>query len=91
MTVIPEALVTQWEFQKHSEVQVRGYNGQRSKRPTYLVDILIGEHTFTAVKVTVSQRANILLGRDVMNQLYIFLNGPRQILEIYETETMNLP
>ena len=70
MTVIPETLVTQWRLQKHSEVRVRGYNGRRSKRPAYLVDILIGERSFTAVKVMVSQRTNILLGRDVMKYMH---------------------
>jgi len=61
------------------------YNGRSSKRSTYLVDILIGERSYTAVKVTASQRTNILLGRDVMNQLCILFNGPRQIVEIHNT------
>jgi|GEM_PF-4260087 len=39
---------------------------------------------FTQLEVTLSLRANVLLGRDVLNHLRIVLNGPNQITEILD-------
>jgi len=84
MTVIPSFLVDRWELVPFSTVIVRGYNGQVSTRPTYLVDLTIGKRQFAQVEVTLSPRANVLLGRDVLNRLRVTLDGPRQITEIHD-------
>jgi hypothetical protein len=63
---------------------VRGYNGQASMRPTYLIDLEVGNKKFTQLEVTLSLRTNVLLGRDVLNHLRIVLNGPNQITEILD-------
>lgn len=84
MTVIPSSLVDQWKLIPIGTVIVRGYDGQVSTRPTYLVDLTIGNRRFTQVEVTLSPRTNVLLGRDVLNQLRITFDGPRQITEIHE-------
>lgn len=83
MTVIPSSLVDRWKLVPHSTVTVRAYDGHVSTRPTYLVDLAIGKRQFTQVKVTLSPRTNVLLGRDVLNQLRITLDGPHQITEIH--------
>ncbi len=43
---------------------------------------VIGSRLFERIKVTISQRANILLGRDVLNQMNVRLNGPGLQVEI---------
>ncbi len=84
MTVISSSLVDQWRLKPFSVVIVRGYNGQASTRPTYLVDLTIGNKKFTQLEVTLSLRTNVLLGRDVLNHLRIVLDGPRQTTEIHD-------
>ena len=83
MTVIARALVDQWQITPFSAVNVRGYDGQVSTRPTYLVDLTIGKRQFSQVEVTLSPRTNVLLGRDVLNQLRVTLDGPQGIAEIH--------
>jgi hypothetical protein len=53
-------------------------------RPTYLIDLEVGNKKFTQLEVTLSLRTNVLLGRDVLNHLRIVLNGPNQITEILD-------
>lgn len=84
MTVIPSSIVARWQLMPFSRVTVRAYDGHVSTRPTYLVDLAIGKRRFTRVKVTLSPRTNVLLGRDVLNQLRITLDGPRQITKIHD-------
>ncbi len=84
LTVIPDNLVSQWNIQVRRKIRVRGYDGHASERYTYLVDILIGSRRFETVEVTCSKRINIFLGRDVLNQLRIMHDGPRQIVEIHD-------
>jgi len=84
LTVIPESLPRQWRIPFIGTATLRAYNGQRSTRPVYVVDIIIGSKRFQDVWVTVAPRRNILLGRDILNQLRITLNGPRQIIDIYD-------
>lgn len=66
--------MTQWGLQKHSEIQVRGYNGRRSKRPTYLVDILISERSFTAVKPNFSFLTGFMQALNFMTKNEIIVN-----------------
>ncbi len=83
MTVIPASLVDQWNPAPYNTVAIRGYDGHVSIRPTFLVDLVIGKRKFMQVEVTLSPRTSVLLGRDVLNQLRITLDGPQQITEIH--------
>jgi len=84
ITVIPEGLVVQWNLALRGTVRIRGYDGQASRRPLYRVDFRIGSRLFRAVHVTASPRANVLVGRDLMNQLRLLLDGPKQTVEILD-------
>jgi hypothetical protein len=48
------------------------------------VDITIGSRQFRRIYVTVSHRTNILLGRDILNQLTVTHNGPQLRVEIQD-------
>lgn len=84
MTVIPARLVQQWRLRKQGLIRARAFDGTPSVRPVYRVDIIIGARRFRRVLVTVSHRTNILIGRDVLNQLTILLNGPHLRVEIQD-------
>ena len=83
LTVIPQNLVRQWNLIKHMDVRVRAYDGTLGMRPAYYVDIRIGTRWFLDVRVIASKRRNILLGRNVLNQLSITHDGPHQIVRIH--------
>ena len=82
VTVIPSRLAQHWNMLPISYSRFRGYDGSVTTRPTYRVDIRIGMRQFKDIRVTTSLRRNILLGRDVMNQLRILLDGPQQTVEV---------
>ncbi len=84
LTVIPDSLPRRWRVPIVGFVTIRAYNGQKSLRTVYLVDIIIGSKRFQDVRVTIAPRRNILLGRDILNQLRVTLDGPRQIIEIHD-------
>jgi len=84
ITVIPESLPRRWQIPFVGTTTVCSYNGQELARLVYAVDIIIGPKRFRNVWVTVAPRRYILLGRDVLNQLRVTLDGPRQIVDIYD-------
>jgi hypothetical protein len=83
MTLIPESLPKRWRLPFVISTTLRAYDGQDTVRPLYLVDI-IGSRHFQDVWVTVVPRRHILLGRDILNQLHVTLNGPQQTIEIHD-------
>ncbi|HIE27127.1 TPA: hypothetical protein EYP66_07565 [Candidatus Poribacteria bacterium] len=84
LTVIPDTLPGRWRIDSVGTATLRAYNGQKSRRPVYVVDVIIGSKRFQDVSVTVAPRRNILLGRDILNQLRITLDGPLQIIDIHD-------
>ena len=64
---------------------VSGISGVRQQINLHLVDVQIGPHWVPAIRVieTANQREAIL-GRDVLNQLIVTLNGLAQVTEIAE-------
>ncbi len=63
--------------------QMRGVTGVAYTVDLYLVTIQIGSHVVRGIRaVAVAQGAEPLIGRDVLNQLVITLNGPAEIIEV---------
>lgn len=82
LTVIPSDLVQQWQLRSDGVIHLRAYDGHVSRRPIYWVDFVIGTWQFPMVQVTTTRRSNVLLGRNVLNQMRIVHDGPQQIVEI---------
>ncbi len=85
LTVIPLDLVNRWRLQEYGRIRVQGFNGTISIRSIYRIDLSIGSRWFRDIAVTATRRSNILLGRDILNQFCITLDGPRQIVEIHDS------
>lgn len=84
LTVIPDSLVRQWRLRQRDRIFVRAFDGSVSMRPVYRVDLTVGTRHFRRVPVTVSQRTNVLIGRDLLNQLTITLDGPHLRVDIHD-------
>jgi predicted aspartyl protease len=83
ITVIPESLIKRWRLPSSGAVIVQAYNGSKSMRFTYSVDIIIGGHRFRDIEVTVAPRRTLLLGRNLLNKLRITLDGIQEQVEIH--------
>jgi hypothetical protein len=78
-TEIPTALKKKLELVPHGEVTV-GYGNQLSERKvTYLADISFDGYTCRDIEVTIEERSDILLGRDVLNQFKMHCDGINEI------------
>lgn len=56
-----------------------GITGHRQPVSLYFVDIYLGEQAFSGIRVIADKTAQeIILGRDVLNKLPLFLDGPQQ-------------
>ncbi|MFN3423001.1 MAG: retropepsin-like aspartic protease [Armatimonadota bacterium] len=84
ITVVPEEVVAQLGLIRHGDilVLVRDFNRVPSFRPTYIVDVQIGQRWFDLVEVISAPTNELLLGRNVINSLDLRLNGPQLVLEI---------
>ena len=63
--------------------QVRGISGLAYPIDTYLVKIRIGPHTIYGIEAAAVERdEEAIIGRDVINQLVVILNGLAEMVEI---------
>ena len=63
--------------------QLRGATGHRLTVDTYLTAIQVGVHVLPGIQVVgMRQGSEAVIGRDVLNQLEVVLNGPAHVVEI---------
>jgi hypothetical protein len=66
---------------------MRGVWGHGRRVDVFMVNIEIGSHHLPGIRVAgVSEATEIILGRNVINQIKIVLNGPANMLEIPSDE-----
>lgn len=82
-TMLPEDLLIQLGAQRLDRRRSRGIYGEARIVNIYLVDIQIGTLTIPSIKtVGVSTADEPLIGRDVLNQLIVTLDGIGGVTEI---------
>lgn len=65
------------------EMIARSQWGERRRVMLYLVDVRIGDLTLSGIEVIGDEMADeVVLGRDVLNRLYVGLNGPKERVEV---------
>jgi hypothetical protein len=82
-TVLPEAMIQALDLPRMGSMTVGGLGGVISTLPTYAV--LLGIHDLPLQPVKVIGAVNepwVLLGRDVVNNHRLVLDGPQLALEI---------
>lgn len=85
VTALPLRLLNRIAAGYLETVTLRGITGGRVRVDMYQVMIQVGPHTVGAVRVVgVAATTDAVLGRDVLNQLVITLDGPAQTTEIVE-------
>ena len=82
-TVLPLSIAEAMNLEPIGNVLIGGVGGTIAAMPTYAV--LLGVHTLPERLIEViahSEESWVLLGRDVLNNLRVVLDGPRLVLEI---------
>jgi len=82
-TMIPDTLLRKIKARFVEHRNLRGVTGHRISVKRYLVTIHLGNEVVYGVRaVATSSGTELILGRDVLNQLVITLNGLAQVVEI---------
>lgn len=85
ISAIPNKLVSKLGLEWAGSVEARGFNQNHSmKVKTYRANILFENRKFELVEVISSASPYILIGRDILNQLKILLDGKNSQFEILE-------
>ena len=83
VSLVPVRYIDQLGAEAENQQYLRSQWGERRKVDVYVLDIGIGDARLPAIKVVGDDLSNeIILGRDVLNQLIVTLNGPKRFLEI---------
>ncbi|MCP4419384.1 MAG: hypothetical protein GY805_22450 [Chloroflexi bacterium] len=82
-TIIPLTYLEQANVEQVGRARMRWGTHLSGSYDVYLATIQIGSHTFFGVRVLGDKQGEeAILGRDVLNQMKVILNGPAQVVEI---------
>jgi len=82
LSVIPETIVTKLGLIPQTTVKVKGWDGSESEEDAYYVNVIFETNQFDLIKVLATKRNFALIGRDILNQLILLLNGQKEYFEI---------
>ncbi len=82
ITAIPESVVSQLLLQVSERIKVAGLDGKQSTLPTFIVNIRMTDLTIERVEVIGWPSEEIVLGRDLLSNFEIFLDGKNRQFEI---------
>jgi len=78
-------LLTNWQLEPNSEIIVSGFDTAPTAIRSYIVGLELSETRVCRVEVVPFTEDYALLGRDVLNLLFIDLAGPDLTFEINTT------
>lgn len=81
-TVIPEDLAADLSLSIQGQVPAAGFDTTTHLYFAYLLDLIVAGRNFVDLQVLASSNGHILLGRDVLNELVITLDGPQRRFSI---------
>lgn len=82
VTVIPEALAVRLGLVVQRHTWAGSYDGAITRRPNYYVQIKIGDAVMRLVRCVGVNRTTVLLGRNVLNEFVVILDGPNLTFEM---------
>jgi predicted aspartyl protease len=84
MTAIPEDFIDKLRIFPAGEVSTRGYKEGEQTHRTYFVDVSFNGFSFPNTEVMAVKRKNVLIGRDILNQLKLILDGKNLNFDILD-------
>ena len=87
-TVVPKTILLDLAAPSLFEAQLRSAWGEFHQVTIYLVDIQLGPAHLVGIQVAADEAADeIILGRNVLNKLPLFLDGPKRATHIVDDAT----
>lgn len=84
-SIVPMPYLEKIQAPPTVEMVMRSQWGERRRVLLYLVDVQIGDVLLNGLEVVGDEESDeIVLGRDILNRLRVFLDGPEKISEISE-------
>ena len=82
-TLIPLTILQRISARKIDGRWARNISGIRYRVSMFMVDLSIGSYVFPSTEVIANQQTDeIVVGRDVLNQLILVLNGLAYVVEV---------
>ena len=82
LTIVPELFLAPLNVIPARSGWLTGFDGSRSYLPLYYLGIAIEGFTFPAVLCYSMNRRNVLLGRNILNQFLMTLDGRKHTLTL---------
>jgi predicted aspartyl protease len=82
ITVIPERLIVPLGISPKGRVWTRGYDGTYTQRAVYYVRLTLEGFVLATVRCIATNRADVLLGRNVLNRFLVILDGKNLTFEL---------
>ena len=79
---LPPTAIQHLQLVPLDEIPVASYRGETVLAATYLIRMHMGSWTIDAVEIIAGGEEYAILGRDVLNQFRLVLDGPHGVLEI---------
>jgi len=90
MTVLPLSLIRRVKAHPVGQGRIRGLWGDAHPVAFFLVELQIQDARLPGVQVAGDEASReIILGRNVLNKLPLFLDGPQQQTEVLDDTTAN--
>ncbi len=84
LSTLPPDAIQRLQLVPLDEIPVASYRGETVLAVTYLTRMHMGSWTIHAVEIIAGGEEYAILGRDVLNQFRIVLDGPHTVLEIHK-------
>ncbi len=89
VTAIPVSLVQRLQVIPFSRLQLEDVSGKTKTVQTYAVHLTIGELTLPRLEVIQTGLDQVIVGRDVLNHLYVSLSGPELAFSLSATSLLD--
>jgi len=82
LTVIPEELVSRLKLMPKGTTWVKDFRGNEQEHRTYVVHIMLDGEKFEWVEIISRERPNVLVGRNVLNNTKLILDGKNLVFKM---------
>lgn len=85
ITAIPRALVVPLRLYDVGRIQIEGVEGEKSTFPLYAITLTLNLLIVPRLEVIATDLDIVVIGRDVLNQFYLLLEGPERQFDLRQT------
>ena len=91
ITAIPRSLASEIQIYPIGRIRLEDVQAQTQKALTYAVQLTVVDLIIPRLEVILTGLDYVILGRDVLNCLYMLLNGPEAAFDLLTTPFTSAP